>query len=482
MAPLVIPARDCLSVATKRPTDSHWTRTDSPDVVRSRPRHTIGYSPVPFGLPRRMTARPRVLIVGGGFAGISAAQALKRAPVDVTVVDRRNHHLFQPLLYQVATAALAPADIAEPIRTILRKQKNATVILGSVEYVDAVKKRIRIEDDWLEYDWLILAAGVRHAYFGHDEWEEHAPGLKTIGDALEIRRRILVAFEQAEWCTDDEQRRALMTFVVVGGGPTGVEVAGAVADIARLTLKRDFRNIDTTQARVVLVEGGPKVLGMYPGDLPERALAQLGGLGVEVRLGTSVTRIDAQGVELDGVEQIRSKTVVWAAGVQGSSVGAEAGFERHRNGKIPVQPDLSVPGHDTIFVAGDQAIVTNSDGTAVPGVAPAAMQMGKHAAAMILASLRGSKRTPFHYTDRGQMATIGRAKAIAATGPLKLSGFLAWLAWVFIHILFLITFRNRVVVMMKWAWMWLLFDRSSRLVWTTEPSASATPAEHVKST
>ncbi len=418
-----------------------------------------------------MTARPRVLIIGGGFAGISAAKALKRAPVDVTVVDRRNHHLFQPLLYQVATAALAPADIAEPIRTVLRKQANAKVVLGSVQSVDAGHKRIQVNDAWLDFDWLIIAAGVRHSYFGHPEWEEHAPGLKTIGDALEIRRRILMAFEKAEWCEDADERQRLMTFVVVGGGATGVEVAGAIADIARLTLAKDFRNIDTTKARVVLVEGGSQVLGVYPAPLPERANTQLSSLGVEIQLNTSVTGVDEQGVQLGEDKRIESATVVWAAGVQGSSVGADAGFERHRNGRIPVNADLSVPGHDHIFVAGDQAVVMGADGTPVPGVAPAAMQMGKHVAAMIIGSLKGKKRTPFRYTDRGQMATIGRARAIAATGPLKLSGFVAWLAWVFIHVLFLITFRNRVVVMLKWAWSWVLFDSSSRLVWETEPSA-----------
>ncbi|MFT6160436.1 MAG: NADH dehydrogenase [Myxococcota bacterium] len=421
-----------------------------------------------------MSERPRVLIIGGGFAGISSAQALKRAPVDVLVVDRRNHHLFQPLLYQVATAALAPADIAEPIRTVLRKQANAKVILGSVQSVDPVHKRIRVDDRWIEFDWLIIAAGVRHSYFGHPEWEQYAPGLKTIGDALEIRRRILTAFERAEWCDDDEARRKLMTFVVVGAGPTGVEVAGAIADIARLTLARDFRNIDTTSAHIILVEGGDKVLGVYPAPLPHRAHEQLTSLGVEVRLNTSVTGVDEDGVQLGDGERLDAATVVWAAGVQGSAVGEDAGFERHRSGRIPVKPDLSVPQYDHIFVAGDQAIIMGAGDKPVPGVAPAAMQMGKHAAKMIVASLKGHDRTPFRYTDRGQMATIGHARAIAATGPLKLSGFIAWLAWAFIHILFLITFRNRLVVLLKWAWAWVLFDRSSRLLWETEPSAAAT--------
>jgi len=417
-----------------------------------------------------MNPRPHVVIVGGGFAGIAAAQSLKRANVRITLVDRRNHHLFQPLLYQVATAALAPADIAEPIRAILSKQKNAKVVLGEASSVEPDAKRIRVAEQWLDYDWLILAAGARHAYFGNPEWEEHAPGLKTIGDALEIRRRILLAYERAEWETDPTERDRLMTFVVVGGGATGVEVAGAIADISRLTLRRDFRNINTEQTRVVLVEGSNNVLGAYDDPLPVKACKQLQSLGVEVRFESLVTGVDAHGVTLADGWRIEAATVIWAAGVQGSSVGADAGWERHRSGRVPVQPDLTVPGHDNVFVIGDQALVDGPDGP-VPGVAPAALQMGKHAGAVIRAALAGKDRPAFRYTDRGSMATIGRARAIAQTGPFKLSGFIAWLAWVFIHILFLITFRNRVVVMLKWAWAWLMADRSSRLVWETEPHA-----------
>ena len=418
-----------------------------------------------------MTTRPQVVIIGGGFAGISAAQALASAPVDVLLVDRRNHHLFQPLLYQVATAALAPADIAEPIRAILRKQSNAKVVLGTAGQVDPENKRIRVGEEWVSFDFLILAAGSRHAYFGHPEWEEHAPGLKTIGDALEIRRRILLAFERAEWCNDDAERERLMTFVVVGAGATGVEVAGAIADIARLTLLKDFRNIDTDAARVILIEGGPKVLGVYPDPLPRKAHDQLRGLGVEVMLDTMVSQVDERGVTVGDDQRIESATVVWAAGVQGSNVGSDAGWERDKSGRVPVMPDLTVPGHDHIFVVGDQAVARDSDGKPIPGLAPAAMQMGEHAAKVIKAALAGTSRPAFRYVDRGQMATIGRARAIAVTGRFKLSGFFAWLAWALIHVLFLITFRNRLVVMLKWAWAWTMFDRSSRLVWETEPSA-----------
>lgn len=425
--------------------------------------------------------RPRVVILGGGFAGLATAQALDGADLDVVVVDRRNHHLFQPLLYQVATASLAPSDIAEPIRHILARQANASVRMATAVAIDLPAQEVHLEGgDRVAYDHLVVAAGARHSYFGNDAWADHAPGLKTIGDALEIRRRVLSAFEAAEWCDDPEERRALTTFVVVGAGPTGVELAGALAEIAMRTLRRDFRRVDTTQARVVLVEGSHAVLPPYPEVLQGRARQQLEGLGVEVRLDTKVTGIDAEGVDL-GDERLEARTVLWAAGVEGAPVGATLGVPMTRNGQIEVQPDLSVPGHPEVFVIGDLARVPQPDGSVVPGVAPAAQQMGRFVGATLRDDLAGRPRGAFRYVDKGSMATIGRSRAVMDALGMKLGGFPAWLAWVLVHLLFLVTFRNRVLVFTKWAWAWFTWERASRLVWQGEghPSQGASGEAHV---
>ena len=408
--------------------------------------------------------RPHVVIVGGGFAGLAAARGLRREPVRITLVDRTNHHLFQPLLYQVATAALAPSDIAEPIRSILRRQENVSVRLAEVTAIDLAEHRMTLVDEGgrtedVAWDKLVLAAGARHSYFGNDAWVEHAPGLKTLGDALEIRRRILTAFERAEWTRDPDDRRMLTTFIVVGGGPTGVELAGALAEIATRTLHRNYRNLDPSQARIVLIEGTHAVLGTYPPDLQERARAQLQSLGVEVRLGDFVTRIDAEGVVV-GEQRIPAATVLWAAGVQGAPVARTLGVPLDRAGRVPVNPDLSLPAHPDAFIAGDLAAVPD-----VPGLAPAATQMGAFVAKAIRADLRSDPRASFRYKDKGNMATIGRSRAVMDAAGLHVSGVIAWLAWVFVHILFLVTFRNRVIVLIKWAWAWLTFERASRLIW-----------------
>jgi NADH dehydrogenase len=416
---------------------------------------------------------PHVLVVGGGFAGLEVARGLRKAPARVTIVDRSNHHLFQPLLYQVATAALAPSDIAEPIRSILRRQANVAVRLAEVRQIDLAGKRAwLVEDDgdeeWVSWDKLVVAAGVSHSYFGHDEWSQHAPGLKTLGDAFEMRKRVLQAFERAEWTADPEERRRLTTLVVIGGGPTGVELAGALAEIAFRTLKRDFRNFEPSKARVVLVEAAPHLLGTYPERLRERAKEQLEQLGVEVRLGAMVTKVDELGVML-GEERLSSATVLWAAGVRGEPLARTLGVELDRAGRVKVAPDLSVPGHPDCFVVGDLALV-EQEGKPVPGVAPAAMQMGKHAARVIAADLAGSPREPFRYVDKGSMATIGRSKAIADLGWWRTSGLMAWLLWAFIHVLFLVTFRSKLVVMTKWAVAWFSYERAARLIWQPSPS------------
>ena len=418
----------------------------------------------------QMSVRPRVLIVGGGFGGLAASKGLARAPVDVTVVDRTNHHLFQPLLYQVATAGLAPSDIAEPIRSLLARQRNVVVRLAEVKDIDLDRKMARIADpegrvEWLAWDKLILAAGTRHSYFGHDEWSEHAPGLKTLDDALAIRKRVLTAFEKAEWTDDPEERAALMTFVVIGAGPTGVELAGAIAEIACQTLRKEFRRIDTTTARVILLEGADAVLPVYDPSLQASAKRQLESLGVTVRLGARVTSIDDAGVEI-GDERIETRTVLWGAGVQGSALAKALQVPLDRAGRVLVQPDCSVPGHPDAFVVGDLAAIQDErTGSMVPGVAPAAMQMGVFVAEAIRADLNGKPRGTFRYIDRGSMATIGRSRAVADALGLKVSGFPAWLMWVFVHILFLITFRNRTLVMTKWAWAWFTWERATRLLW-----------------
>ncbi len=407
---------------------------------------------------------PRVVIVGGGFAGLRCARSLRRANVRITVVDVRNFHLFQPLLYQVATASLSPADIASPIRTVLRRQRNAEVWLGDVVSVDTDARKVQLADgSTLDYDFLVLATGATHAYFGHEEWAEHAPGLKTIEDATEIRRRFLLAFEAAEREADPAARRAELTFVIVGGGPTGVELAGAMIEIARSSMPSDFRAIDTAAARVILLEGGPRVLPTYPEDLSASAQRQLEKLGVDVRTNALVTHIEKGRVHVGDVI-IEARNIFWAAGVAASPLGGCLGAELDRAGRVIVAPDLSVPGRPEIFVLGDLAHVTNPDGSMVPGVAPAALQMGTHAARCIRADLEGKERTPFRYFDKGSLATIGRAAAVADIGPFHLSGFIAWFTWVFVHILYLIGFRNRLLVLLQWAWAWLTHQRGIRLI------------------
>lgn len=411
---------------------------------------------------RAMSARPHVVIVGGGFAGLEAAKALARVPADVTLVDRKNHHVFQPLLYQVAAAGLSPAEIASPIRRILRRQANVRVLLGDVAAIDPSARRVTLDSGELAYDFLLLAAGATHSYFGHDAWESHAPGLKTIEDALEIRRRALIAFEQAEREQDAEARRQWLTFAVIGGGPTGVEMAGAFAEIARHSLARDFRRIDPRAARVVLIEAGPRVLSAYPEDLSRKAQAQLEALGVQVWTGSAVTGIDTSSVEV-GADRLAARTIVWAAGVQGSPLARSLGVPLDRAGRVSVQPDLSVPGHPSVFVIGDLASF-EQDGRGVPGVAPAAIQMGAHAGANLARALRGEPLQPFRYRDKGSLATIGRRRAVALIGSLRLSGLVAWLAWLLIHIFFLIGFRNRLVVLFNWAWAYVTYDRGARLI------------------
>jgi len=406
---------------------------------------------------------PQVVILGGGFGGLAAARALAGAPVKVTLLDRRNHHLFQPLLYQVATAGLSPAEIASPIRRILWRQRNTQVLLAEAVAVDLPARRIALADgSRLAYDALILATGVSHSYFGHEAWAAHAPGLKTLDDALDIRRRVLLAYERAEREGDEERRRQWLTFVVVGAGPTGVEMAGALAEIARHTLARDFRSIDPRTARVVLVEAGPTLLPAYPPDLAAKAVVQLERLGVQVRTGAPVTAIDGAGVQL-GAQRLACRTVIWAAGVQAPPLARTLGVPLDRAGRVQVEPDLSLPGHPRVFVVGDLAAVV-ADGRAVPGVAPAAMQMGRRAADNALRALRGQELLPFRYVDKGSLATIGRSAAVADFGRLRLSGFVAWMAWLSIHIFFLIGFRNRFVVMFTWVWAYLTFQRSARLI------------------
>jgi NADH dehydrogenase len=411
-----------------------------------------------------MTHTPHVVVVGGGFGGLWACRALRKAPVRVTLLDRRNHHLFQPLLYQVATASLNPADIAAPIRSILRAQKNVTVLLGEAASVDVGGRQLVLADGArLPYDFLVLATGATHSYFGRNEWAAHAPGLKTIEDALEIRRRVLLAYESAEREDDPERRRAWLTFVIVGAGPTGVEMAGALAEIARHALPGEFRHIDPGSARVVLLEGAPRVLPPYPEDLSARAKRQLERLGVEVRTGATVSGIDAQGVSV-GDERIASRTVVWAAGVQASPLAASLGVPLDRAGRVKVSPDLTVPGRDDVYVVGDLALL-EQDGRPIPGVSPAAMQEGEHAAHNIARTLAGAPREAFRYWDKGSFATVGRGAAVGEVlGRLRLSGFVAWVAWLAIHIFFLIGFRNRVFVMMHWAYSYITYKRGSRLI------------------
>lgn len=414
---------------------------------------------------------PHVLILGGGFGGLWATRALANTPVRITLVDRTNHHLFQPLLYQVATAGLSAPDIAAPLRHILHRQRNVTVLLGEARAIDRAARRVAFDHGDLDYDYLIVATGATHAYFGHDDWAAHAPGLKTLDDALAIRRRILSAFEAAEREDDPAARAALMNFVVIGGGPTGVELAGTLAEIARHTLPREFRRCDPRTSQIHLLEAGPRVLAAMPESLSESARRQLERLGVNVHTGQAVTAIDAQGVSL-GATRIESRSVLWAAGLAASPLGRQLGFEHDRAGRVHVQPDLSIAGHPEIFVVGDLAHVVQANGQQVPGIAPAAKQMGAYVATVINARLRGQPAKLFRYRDFGNLATIGRMAAVVDLGRLKFSGFIAWWFWLAAHIFFLIGFRNRIVVMLDWAWSYWSYQRNARIIVGTETSAS----------
>ena len=405
---------------------------------------------------------PHVVVLGGGFGGLWATRALAKAPVRITLVDRTNHHLFQPLLYQVATAGLSAPDIAAPLRHILRKQANVTVRLDEVHDVDTGARRVSLAQGCLDYDFLVVATGSTHAYFGHDEWAGHAPGLKTLDDALAIRARVLSAFESAEREDDPDRRAAWLNFVVIGGGPTGVELAGTLAEIARHTLPREFRRADVRDARIHLVEAGPRVLAAMPPDLSEKTRLQLQRLGVQVHTGDAVTDIDAEGITLAG-KRLPSRTVLWAAGVAASPLGRRLGAPTDRAGRVIVASDLSLPGHPEVFVVGDLAGVSQ-DGKPVPGVAPAAKQMGAHAAGVIRDRLRSLAGKPFRYRDYGNLATIGRMAAVVHFGRLKLSGLLAWWFWLVAHLFFLIGFRNRIIVLTNWAWSYWTYQRHARII------------------
>ena len=422
-----------------------------------------------------MNSKPHIVIIGAGFGGLEAAKKLACKDVRVTVVDRTNYHLFQPLLYQVATAALSPADIAAPIRAILSKCRNVAVILAEVESVDIDAKKVKTVDLQIDYDYLILATGSRHSYFGHSEWEKLAPGLKSLEDAVELRRRILMAFEYAEMITDEKARRAAMNFVIIGGGPTGVELAGAIAEISRHTLARDFRHINPSEARVILIEGDSRLLAAYPPDLSESARKQLTDLGVEVRTSTRATNLTEAGVQI-GDEFIPCRVKIWAAGNNASFVGKTLGVPADRAGRVIVNEDLTVPGHSEVQVIGDLANFTHQTGEPLPGISPVAMQQGRHAARNVLAMIKGRRAKRFRYWDKGTMATIGRNKAVADLRFLHLSGRLAWLAWLFVHIIFLVGFRNRLLVLFQWAWAYLTFDKGARLITRNFQSEQRPPA------
>jgi NADH:ubiquinone reductase (H+-translocating) len=423
-----------------------------------------------------MTNRHRVVIIGGGFGGLSAARQLKHAPVEVTLLDRCNYHLFQPLLYQVATGALSPANIAAPLRHVLKNQKNAKVLLAEAAHIDAANRRVILSDGALDYDTLIVATGASHQYFGHDEWEQFAPGLKTIEDATDMRSRILLAFEAAEREADPEKLHAWMTFVIVGAGPTGAELAGALGEIANDTLRHDFRNINPSEARIILVEGTNRVLPTYPEKLSEAARRMLTRLGVIVRTGAMVTDIAHGSVTIregDRAEKIPTRTVLWAAGVLASPLGrilaTEAGANLDRAGRVVVEPDLTIAGHPDIFVIGDLANFSHQGGKPLPGVAQPAIQAGHYVGKTIERRLRGEKIEPFHYLDKGNLATIGRAAAVADLNWLRLSGWPAWMIWIFIHLLYIVQFQNRLLVLMQWAWLYITYDRSARLITGKNP-------------
>ncbi|HET9217377.1 MAG TPA: NAD(P)/FAD-dependent oxidoreductase [Terriglobia bacterium] len=406
----------------------------------------------------------QVLIVGAGFGGLNAVKGLGNASgVEVTVVDRSNHHLFQPLLYQVAMAGLSPAEIAAPIRTLLSSFRNVRVLQGVLKAVDPASNSVTTDFGSLKYDYLVLACGARHSYFGHDEWEENAPGLKTLEQATEIRRRILSAFEIAERISDKDEQRRQLTFVIVGGGPTGVELAGAIGEMSRFTLARDFRNIDAKLARIILIEAGPRILPMFSAEQASRATRDLETLGVQVWVSSKVTGIDADGVTVGG-ERIHAATVLWAAGVEASKIGRQVSSDLDRQGRVIVEPDLSLKQHPNIFVIGDMAHAAHETGKPLPGTAPVAMQQGRYVARTILRDLKGEKREPFHFVDKGQMATIGRSRAILEIGRLRLAGWIAWIVWLLIHIYYLTGFKNRLLVVAQWAWSYLTFSRGARLI------------------
>jgi NADH:ubiquinone reductase (H+-translocating) len=418
----------------------------------------------------------KVVILGGGFGGLSAARSLKNAPVQLTLVDRCNYHLFQPLLYQVATGSLSPANVAGPLRQVLRQQKNTQVLLGEAVHIDAAKRRVILSDGALAYDTLIVATGATHQYFGHDEWERFAPGLKNLDDATAMRRRILLAFEAAEREHDPNKLRAWMTFVIVGAGPTGAELAGALGEIAHDTLRHDFRAIDPTQTRIILVEGTDRALPTYPPELSEAARRMLVRLGVTVRTGAMVIDVRADGVTIRTGNQdeiIPTRTVLWAAGVLASPLGVilsqEAGAVLDRARRVIVEPDMSIAAHPEIFVIGDLSNFSHQTGRPLPGIAQPAMQQGNYVAKLIRARLRGEKLPPFHYFDKGNLATIGRGAAVADLNWLRLSGWPAWLIWVFVHLLYIVQFQNRLLVLLQWAWLYITFDRSARLITGKSP-------------
>jgi NADH:ubiquinone reductase (H+-translocating) len=408
--------------------------------------------------------KPKVVIIGGGFGGLSVAKALAGKPVDVTLIDRTNHHLFQPLLYQVATAGLAPSDIAQPIRHILREGENISVLMHEVEGIDPAGKSVRTVGGEFPYDYLVVAAGARHSYFGHDEWEKIAPGLKSLPDAIELRRRILEAFEFAETTGDDSLREAALTFVIIGAGPTGVEMAGAIAELAKRTMVDDFRKIRTRHARIYLLDAAPRVLPGFSDSLSKSAETQLKELDVEVHVGTNVLNVAADGVHL-GDWTIRARTIIWAAGNAGSPLARQLDAAVDRQGRVLVEKDLSIPGHPEIFAIGDMASFLHQTGSPLPGVAPVAMQMGNHAARNILALANGRKSRRFRYFDKGSLATIGRNRAVADLRGIRFGGVLAWLSWLFIHLLFLVGLRNRVLVLFQWVWAYFTYARGARLIY-----------------
>ena len=448
---------------------SNDTLEKSPGAAPSAEIHPAVTTPV---VPRQQTL-PRVVVIGGGFGGMEAVKIFKDEDVSVTLIDRSNHHLFQPLLYQVATAGLTPANIARPLREIFSHQKNVEVLLSEVRRIDVEDKKVITEDLVVEYDFLILATGARHSYFGHDEWERFAPGLKNLTDAVEIRKRLLVAFEIAEKAVDQDERDAAMTFVIVGGGPTGVEMAGAISEIARYTMARDFRHIDSARAKIILIEGSPRILGAYPPDLSLSGKKQLEASGVEVHEGLAVTSVTAEGVEVKGGQFIPARTVIWAAGNAASPLGKSLGVPVDKAGRVVVNEDLTIPDHPEVQVIGDMANFSHQTGKPLPGVSPTAMQMGRHAARSILETLAGGKPMNFHYWDKGTLATIGRNKAVGDLNFVHVTGFIAWLIWAGVHIMYLVGFRNRFAVAGEWFFNYVSFYRGSRLITGTQAGQEA---------